>query len=163
MPNITNAERRTDTATKVMSGSPSAIYRAFIEPRAWAKWMPPKGMTCAVHKFEPRPGGALSLTLTYADDTAHTPGKTTQNADTVEGRFVELLENECMVLEIDFVSDDPAFAGTMLMVWTIAAEDTGSKVTITCQNVPPGIKKEDHDIGLNASLENLSSYVAGNL
>jgi len=163
MSTISKTERRTDIATKVMNASPSAIYRAFIEAQAWVKWMPPKGMACAIHKFEPHPGGALSLTLTYADQTAHTPGKTTESADTVEGRFVELVENERMVLEIDFVSDDPAFAGTMHMIWTIAPEDAGSEVTITCHNVPPGIRKEDHDVGLNASLENLSAYLAGDL
>lgn len=145
----------------MIDASPSAVYRAFVDPAAWTKWLPPRGVACTIHAFEPRAGGRLSLTLAYDEHTPHIPGKTSEHADTVAGRFVELVENERMVLEIEFVSDDEAFAGTMVMIWTIAARNAGTQVTIRCEHVPPGIGKDDHDAGLNASLDNLSAYLAG--
>lgn len=47
----------------------------------------------------------------------------------------------------------------MMMTWNLAAAPEGTLVTIVCENVPEGIRKEDHDEGLRSSLENLAEYV----
>jgi uncharacterized protein YndB with AHSA1/START domain len=60
------AGRRTDTATRVIAASPQAIYRAFLDPDAWVKWIPPEGMVGHIYAFEPRPGGAYRMALTYS-------------------------------------------------------------------------------------------------
>lgn len=96
------------------------------------------------------------MTLTYRD--AGHAGKTSENSDTVEGKFLELVPNEKIVQEVEFQSDDAAFAGTMTMTWSIAAVPGGSEVTIRCENVPEGIRKEDHDAGLKSSLDNLAAF-----
>jgi len=63
-----------------------------------------------------------------------------------------------IVQAVEFQSEDPAFAGEMIMTWTLAAVPEGTKVTIVCENVPEGIRKEDHDIGLRSTLENLAIF-----
>ena len=63
---------------------------------------------------------------------------------------------------MDFVSDDPAFSGTMTMTWEIGAVDAGSHVEFRAEDVPQGISAEDHQAGLTSSLENLAAYVRGN-
>jgi hypothetical protein len=60
---------------------------------------------------------------------------------------------------VDFVSDDPAFAGTMTMTWAVRAVDGGTRVEITADDVPDGISADDHAAGLTSSLDNLARYV----
>jgi Activator of Hsp90 ATPase homolog 1-like protein len=60
---------------------------------------------------------------------------------------------------VDFVSDDPAFAGTMTMTWAVRAVDRGTRVEVTADDVPDGISADDHAAGLTASLDNLAGYV----
>lgn len=58
------------------------------------------------------------------------------------------------------MSDDPAFAGTMTMTWTVRSVDGGTLVEITADDVPDAISAEDHAAGLASSLENLARHVA---
>jgi len=53
---------------------------------------------------------------------------------------------------VDFVSDDPAYAGTMTMTWEVTAVDEETRVDITADDVPDGISAEDHAAGLTSSL-----------
>ena len=62
-------------------------------------------------------------------------------------------------LAVDFVSSDPAFAGTMTMTWAVTAVDGGSRVDITADDVPDGISADDHEVGFRSSLANLATYV----
>ncbi len=77
----------------------------------------------------------------------------------VQGRFVELIPDRKIVWQAEFASDDPAFAGTMTMTWRFDAVPEGTHVTILCENVPDGIRREDHDEGLRSTLENLARFV----
>jgi uncharacterized protein YndB with AHSA1/START domain len=151
--------KRTDTESRVVDASPQMIYRAFLDPEAWVSWLPPKGMSGRIETFEPREGGKYRMTLTYRNADHPAPGKTSENADTVEGKFLEFVPNERVVQEVEFESGDPAFAGAMKMTWSLTALDVGTEVRIICENVPEGISKEDHDAGLKSTLENLAAYV----
>ena len=109
-------------------------------------------------RFDARPGGSYRLVLTYSDPT-HARGKATDDADIVEARFVDIVPNVRIVQAIDFVSDDPAFAGTMTITWEVVPVGGGStRVEIRAEHVPPGISAEDHAVGLNSSLANLAEY-----
>jgi uncharacterized protein YndB with AHSA1/START domain len=150
-------ERRTDRASRLIAATPAEIYGAFIDPNAMAKWMPPEGMTARFEAFEPRAGGAYRMVLEYEDASAR--GKSGANEDIVEGRFVELVPNERIVQRAVFESEDPSFAGAMTITWSFAKTDAGTRVDVVCADVPPGISKEDHDVGLHSSLENLAAHV----
>lgn len=54
-----------------------------------------------------------------------------------------------------------AFAGTMRMTWSFEPHPDGTLVAIACENVPSGIRPEDHDVGLRSSLDNLAAYMLG--
>ena len=60
---------------------------------------------------------------------------------------------------VDFVSGDPANAGTMTMTWELTALDAGTRVDIRAEDVPAGISAEDHAAGLGSSLANLATYL----
>ncbi len=54
---------------------------------------------------------------------------------------------------------DPSFAGEMVMTWSFEPASARTRVTVTAENVPPGISKTDHDTGLRSPLENLRRYL----
>lgn len=96
--------------------------------------------------------------LTY-DSPSNSAGKASTDSDIVEARFVELGPDVRVVQAVDFVSDDPAFAGTMTMTWLITSVELGTRVDITAEDVPEGISVEDHAAGLASSLSNLAAYL----
>ena len=151
---------RTDRASLVVAAPPERVYAAFVDPDALVAWLAPQGMAARFEWFDPRPGGSYRLVLTYAD-ASDGRGKASSDSDIVEARFVEVVPNERVVQAVDFVSSDPAFAGTMTMTWAITAVDGGTRVDITADDVPDGISAEDHEVGLRSSLANLAMYVEG--
>lgn len=152
---MTLSTGRRDTASRLIKGSPRAIYEAFVSREAVAKWLPPQGATMEVQTFEPWAGGRFQMTLTFAG----IPGKSTANTDVVVGRFVELVPPQRIVQAFEFDSPDPAFAGTMTMRWALDASVGGTVVTVTAENVPAGISQADHEKGMASSLANLAAYV----
>ena len=149
---------RTDTASRVIAASPERVYAAFIDPEALAAWLPPDGMTATFERFDLRRGGSYRLVLTYAD-ASRGAGKAGADRDNVEAVFVDVVPRERVVQAVNFVSDDPAFAGTMIMTWQLTSVDGATRVDFIADNVPEGISAEDHAVGLSASLEHLASYV----
>lgn len=152
-----SAAERKDTASKLIKASPERIYQALIDPRAIIVWLPPKGMKGEIEQFDPREGGSYRMTLTY-DNPKKAHGKSSKNSDIVKGNFVELVPGKRLVQLVEFTSDDPAFAGTMTMTYQLSAAPNGTEVTIMGENVPPGIKPEDHRKGMASTLENLASF-----
>jgi len=151
---------RTDTASRVIAATPDRVYAALVDPEALVVWLPPAGMTGTVERFDARPGGSYRMVLTYADASA-SRGKATADSDIVESRFIDLVPGVRVVQAVDFVSDDPAYAGTMTMRWELAGVDGGTRVDIIADDVPDGIDAADHAAGLASSLTNLTEYLGG--
>jgi uncharacterized protein YndB with AHSA1/START domain len=149
---------RTDTASRVIAAPNEQVYAALVDPEALTAWLPPAGMTGTFERFDPRPGGSYRMVLTYADASV-APGKATAETDIVEVRFIGLVPDVRLVQAVDFVSDDPAYAGTMTMTWEVTAVDGGTRVDIIADNVPDGITAEDHTAGMVSSLANLAEYL----
>lgn len=149
---------RTDRAARRIAAPPGRVYAAFVDPEALAEWLPPSGMTGRFERFDARPGGSYRMVLTYRDPTS-APGKSTDDSDVVEARFVDLVPGERVVQAVDFESDDPAFAGTMTMTWEVTPDGDGSLVQFRADDVPPGITPEDHAEGMSSSLANLAAHL----
>lgn len=154
-----SGKKRTDTASRVIAASPQALYRAFVDPAAIASWRPPQGMKAEIHTFDPREGGDYRMSFLYTEPDPEVQGKTSDHTDTFEGRFVGLIPGERIVEEIDFVSDDPAFRGTMTITTTFRPVSGGTEVTVVCEDVPEGIGESDHKAGIASSLANLAAFV----
>ncbi len=149
---------RTDTASRVIAAPRDRVYSALVDPEALTAWLPPDGMSGRFERFDARPGGSYRLVLTYADAST-AAGKATADSDIVEARFVAVVPGVRVVQAVDFVSDDPAYAGTMMMTWEVIALDAGTRVNIRADNVPAGISAEDHAAGLASSLSKLAGYL----
>ena len=99
------------------------------------------------------------MVLTYVE-APESGGKTDDNSDVVEARFIDITPDDRVVQAVDFTSDDPSFAGTMTMTWAVSRVDGGTLVEFRADDVPPGISPEDHAAGMNSSLDNLAVYCA---
>jgi uncharacterized protein YndB with AHSA1/START domain len=150
---------RTDSASRIVDATPEQVYAAMTDPAAMLKWLPPGGMRGEMLEFDLRPGGHYRMILRY--DDAGIVGKTGENSDDVAVRFLDLVPGALVSQAVDFVSDDPAFAGTMVMNWLLRPVPEGTEITIRAENVPSGISAEDHAEGLSSSLENLARFLEG--
>lgn len=142
----------------MIDASPERTYAALVDPDALVAWLPPDGMTGRFERFDFRPGGSYRMILSYTGASGGS-GKATADSDVVDGRFVDLVPGSRVVQAVDFVSDDPAFSGTMTMTWELTAVDAGTHVEIRAEDVPDGITAEDHAAGLTSSLANLAAFL----
>jgi uncharacterized protein YndB with AHSA1/START domain len=149
---------RTDRASRVIAAPPERVWAALVDPEALLAWLPPGGMIGRFERFDARPGGSYRMVLTYSDASG-APGKATVDSDIVEARFVDIVPGKRVVQAVDFVSDNPAYAGTMIMTWEVTAADAGTRVSIVAEDVPDGISAEDHAAGLDSSLTKLAAYM----
>ncbi|MFI1645554.1 SRPBCC family protein [Streptomyces avidinii] len=149
---------RTDRGSRVIAAPPAAVYAALLDRESVETWLPPDGMRGSVERWDPRPGGGFRMVLTYLDP-ADGLGKTSDATDVVEVVFADLVPARRVVQRAVFEADDPRYAGTMTMTWHLAAVRGGTEVSVTAEDVPPGIDRTAHEAGIASSLANLSSYV----
>lgn len=151
---------RTDRAFREIAAPPAEVFEAMVGRESLLAWLPPSGMVGRFERFDLRSGGSYRLVLTYAEGSGEV-GKTGAGSDVVEARVVEVIDGVRVVQQIDFESEDPAYAGTMTMTWSLTPTDAGVRVEIRAEDVPEGISARDHTTGMTSSLANLDAYVTG--
>ena len=129
---------RTDRGSRVIAAPLERGWAALVDPGALLAWLPPGEMTGRFERFDIRPGGSYRMVLTYPDDS-DAPGKASADSDIVEARFIDIAPAARIVQAVDFVSDDPANAGTMTMTWQVTPVNGGTRVDIIAEDVPDGI------------------------
>lgn len=130
---------------RVLATKPEKIYRAFIEPDALAKWIPPNGFTCTVHQLEPRIGGSHRMSFrNFTTGQGHSFG----------GQYLELIPNERLRYTDRF--DDPNLPGEILVTVTLKKVSVGTEVTILQEGLPDVIPVEACYLGWQESLRNLA-------
>jgi uncharacterized protein YndB with AHSA1/START domain len=135
------------------------VYAALVDPDAIARWKVPAGMSCQVHAFDAREGGAFRISLTYDAPTG--AGKTSGRTDTYHGRFVELVPDERVVEVDEFETDDPSLRGEMTVTITLTDADGGTDVLGLHEGLPPGVPVADNEAGWRSSLARLAALVEG--
>jgi uncharacterized protein YndB with AHSA1/START domain len=114
-------------------------------------------MTCKVHEFDAREGGAFRISLTYDAPTG--TGKTTAHTDTYHGHFVKLVPNRQVVEVVEFETTDPELRGEMTMTTTLADADGGTDFLVVHEGIPRGVALIDNEVGTRMSLANLATLV----
>ncbi|SEM82510.1 Uncharacterized conserved protein YndB, AHSA1/START domain [Luteibacter sp. UNCMF331Sha3.1] len=133
---------------RVFTAPAERIYRAFLDPAANAKWLPPDGFTCTVHELDAREGGKFRMTFTnFSSGGSHSFG----------GTYLELVPNERIVNDDRF--DDPNLPGTMTTTVTLRAVSCGTEVTIVQEGIPDMIPVEQCYLGWQESLTLLERLV----
>jgi uncharacterized protein YndB with AHSA1/START domain len=147
--------------SRFIKASPNKVYAAFMDPAALLAWMPPGEMTGRIHDFDGREGGGYRMSLFYPASEQTMRGKTAENEDMVNVRFVELQPSRRIVEAVTFQSPDPAFAGEMRIEIRFDIVPNGTEVTFICTDIPSGIRPEDNDTGTQESLAQLARYLEG--
>ena len=133
---------------RVLRATPERIYRAFIDPDAMAKWLPPHGFTGKVHQMDAKVGGSYKMSFTnFATGTSHSFG----------GCFVEMLPGERLRYTDSF--DDPNLPGEMETTITLQAVSVGTELSIVQAGIPAVIPVEACYLGWQESLELLGLLV----
>jgi uncharacterized protein YndB with AHSA1/START domain len=152
------AKRASTRVSRIIKAGRKAVYQAFLDPDTVASWLAPDNMTGHVHTFDAREGGKFRMSLTY-QEPGHLPGKTSGDADTFQGRFVELVPYAKIVEVVEFESHDEAFAGEMRMTVSLADADGGTEITILCEDLPKGIRPEGNELGCKESFQKLAALL----
>ena len=133
---------------RVLQATPDRVYRAFLDPDAKVKWLPPNGFTGKVHHMDARVGGSYKMSFTnFTTGSSHSFG----------GKYVELVPNE-LIRYIDSF-DDPNLPGEMNVTVTISKVSVGTELNITQEGIPDAIPAEACYLGWQESLTLLAQLV----
>ena len=147
-------------SSRIVSAPRERVYHAFVNPDELLAWLPPAEMSGQMHEFDARVGGGYQMSLFYAPDGSSFQGKTAKMEDRVVVRFVELTPPERIVEAVAFVSDDPEFSGEMTLTISLTEVPGGTEMIMLFENLPPGLRPEDNEVGADLSLGQLDRYLA---
>jgi uncharacterized protein YndB with AHSA1/START domain len=133
---------------RVLRAPAERVYRAFLEPDAMAKWLPPYGYTCRVHHMEAKVGGTFRMSFrNFGTGGEHAFG----------GEYLELVPHEKIRYTDRF--DDPNLPGEMVTTVSLRQVSCGTEIAITQEGVPELIPVEMCYLGWQESLAQLAKVV----
>jgi uncharacterized protein YndB with AHSA1/START domain len=133
---------------RVLRAAPERVYRAFLDPDAMAKWLPPNGFTGRVHHVEPKVGGSYRMSFTNLS---------TGQCHAFGGEYVELVPNERLRYTDRF--DDASLPGTMHTTVTLTKLACGTELNVVQEGIPDAIPAEACYLGWQESLALLALLV----
>lgn len=133
---------------RVLRATPERVYRAFLDPDAMVKWLPPNGFTGKVHHMEPRVGGTYKMSFTnFTSGRSHSFG----------GEYLELVPHELLRWTDRF--DDPNLPGEMAVTVRLKKASVGTEVNIVQEGIPDVIPPDACCLGWQESLALLAKLV----
>jgi uncharacterized protein YndB with AHSA1/START domain len=133
---------------RVLRAPPERIYRAFLDPDAMARWLPPYGFTGKVHHMDPKVGGSYRMSFThFAANQGHSFG----------GEYRELVPFETLRYSARF--DDPNLPGEMQTTVVLKAVSCGTEMSVVQEGIPEAIPLEMCYLGWQESLTQLRTLV----
>lgn len=133
---------------RVLAAPPERVYRAFTDPEAMVKWLPPDGFTAKVHQIDVRVGGSYKMSFTNFS---------TKHSHSFGGKYIELKPNELLRYIDKF--DDPNLPGEMQITVTFREVACGTELRVTQENIPEAIPAEMCYLGWQQSLNSLAQLV----
>jgi uncharacterized protein YndB with AHSA1/START domain len=133
---------------RILRATPERVYRAYLDPDALAKWLPPNGFTCKVHHLEAKVGGTYRMSFTNFS---------TGQSDSFGGEYLELVPNERIRHTDRF--DDPNLQGEMHTTVSIRQVSVGAELSIVQEKIPEAIPKEACYLGWQESIGLLALLV----
>ncbi|MGR4870679.1 SRPBCC family protein [Variovorax sp. LARHSF232] len=133
---------------RVLTAPPERVYRAFLDPVAMAKWLPPYGFTCQVQHMDARVGGSYKASFTNFSS-----GK----SQSFGGEYLELVPGERIVHTDAF--DDPNLPGIMKTTVSLKAVFCGTELNVVQEGIPEQIPPEACYLGWQESLTLLALLV----
>lgn len=142
----------TVTLHRVLATKPEKVYRAFLDPAAMCKWLPPSGFTCTVHHMEAKVGGKFRMAFTnFSSGNGHAFG----------GEYLELEPGRRIRYTDRF--DDPNLPGVIEVTVEFAEVSVGTELKIVQTGIPAAIPVEACYLGWQQSLRQLADLVEPNI
>ena len=133
---------------RVLKATPERVYRAFLDPDAMVKWLPPHGFTGTVHNIDARVGGGYKMSFTnFGSGNSHSFG----------GTYHELVPGEKLRYTDKF--DSPGLPGEMNVTVTLRKVLCGTELSIVQEGIPAAIPVEMCYLGWQESLNQLAAVV----
>ena len=133
---------------RVLRAPAERVYRAFLDPEAMVKWLPPYGFTGKIHSIDARVGGGYSMSFTnFGTGKSHSFG----------AAYVELTPHERIRYTNKF--DDPNLPGEMQVTITLRKVLCGTELQIVQEGIPAAIPAEMCYLGWQESLAQLALLV----
>jgi len=133
---------------RVLRATPEKLYRAFLDPDALAKWLPPNGFTGKVHHIDAKVGGTYKMSFTNF---------TTGHSHSFGGQYLELVSYERIRHTDKF--DDPKLRGEMQTTVSLTKVSCGTEVNIVQEGIPEAIPAEACYLGWQESLTLLAQLI----
>jgi uncharacterized protein YndB with AHSA1/START domain len=133
---------------RVLKAPPQRVYKAFLDPAAMCKWLPPHGFTGTVHSLDARVGGGCRMSFTNFS---------TGKSHSFSNRYIELKPNELIRYVDQF--DDPNLPGEMQVTVALKAVACGTDLSIVQDGIPDAIPTEFCYLGWQESLNLLAHVV----
>jgi uncharacterized protein YndB with AHSA1/START domain len=133
---------------RVLRAPPERVYRAFVDPDAMVKWLPPNGFTAQVRHMDAKVGGTFRMSFTNFG---------TGNSHSFGGEYVELTPFERLRYTDRF--DDPSLPGVMQVTVALKKVSVGTELAIVQEGVPEVIPAEACYLGWQESLAQLAHLV----
>lgn len=133
---------------RVIRTTPAKLYRAFLDPDAMVKWLPPHGFTGKVHSMDAKVGGGYKMSFTNFG---------TGNGHSFGGTYLELVPGELLRYNDQF--DDPSLPGQMEVTVKLKAVACGTELDIVQSGIPDAIPIEFCYLGWQESLTMLTALV----
>ena len=145
---MSNPATHTVQLHRVVRAPAERVYRAFLDPDAMAKWLPPHGFTGKVHEMDARVGGRYRMSFTnFGTGRSHSFG----------GRYVEL-EPYTRIRYTD-AFEDPGMPGEIQVTVSLRKVDCGTELEIAQEGIPSVIPLESCYLGWQESLSLLAQLV----
>ena len=133
---------------RVLRAPPERVYRAFLDPDAMARWLPPYGFTGKVHQLDARVGGRHRMSFTnFSSGASHAFG----------GEYLELVPNAR--IRYTDVFDDPNLPGEMNVTVSLVPVSCGTELSVVQEGIPEVIPAEMCYLGWQESLAQLAKLV----
>ena len=133
---------------RVLRAPPDRVYRAFLDPAAMCKWLPPYGFTGQVQQMDGKVGGGWRMSFTnFGNGQSHSFG----------GKYLELAPGEKLRYTSKF--DDPNLPGEMVTTVTLTKVSCGTEMQVVQENIPAVIPAEMCYLGWQESLLQLGRVV----
>ena len=132
----------------VLRAAPEKVYRAFTDPDAMARWLPPNGFTCKVHQMEAKAGGSYKMSFTNF---------TTGKSHSFGGSYLELKPHELIRYSDRF--EAPNLPDEMQTTITLKQVFCGTELNVTQEGLPAAIPVEACYLGWQESLTLLAKLV----
>ncbi|PPU82240.1 SRPBCC family protein [Xanthomonas sacchari] len=133
---------------RVLRAPAERVYRAFLEPAALAKWLPPHGFVATVHALDARVGGSFRMSFTNLG---------TGTSSSFGGTYLELVPGQLIRHTDRF--DNPDLPGEMIVTVRLRPVACGTALEIVQEGIPPQIPVEFCHLGWQESLTLLTQLV----